>query len=96
MAKRLLVGSASGTLWGVIAGAVFMAMFRDLLPAPGEVALLFAIGLVFVYLPFQVAVGLEVLLRRSSQSLAEIVVVTIACGIGLGLAVSYLIARARR
>lgn len=96
MAKRLAVGAACGIVWAVIAAAVFAAMFRGLLPAPGDVALPFAIGLVFLYLPFLVAAGLESLLGRNSASFAEIVGVTLACGMALGLAASSLIALARR
>jgi hypothetical protein len=65
-------------------------MRGHLLPAPFEVALPFAIGLVFGYFPFVIAMGLEALLGRPSPSLAEIVGVTIACGTALGLAVSRL------
>src|SRR5712691_615964 len=88
VAKRLAAGAASGTVWAAIAVATFAAMFRGLLPAPGELALPLAIGLVTVYFPFLVAVGLESLLGRNSSSYAEIVVVAVACGISLGLAVS--------
>ena len=90
------MGIACGTAWGVVATAVFMAMFRGLLPAPGEVALPLAIGLVFAYLPFQVAVVLENLLGHSSPSLVEIVGITVACGAAMGLVVGSLIELARR
>lgn len=71
-------------------------MFGNLLPAPHEVALPFAVALVFAYLPFIVAVGLEVLLGRSSHSFAEIIGVTLACGMAMGLAASWMLALARR
>ena len=90
------MGIACGTVWGVAATAVFMAMFRGLLPAPGEVALPLAIGLVLVYFPFQVAVVLENLLGHSSPSLVEIVGITVACGAAMGLVAGPLIVLARR
>lgn len=83
-----MIGGLYGTLWGACAAAVFVAMRGHLLPAPFEVALPFAIGLVFAYFPFVTAMGLEALLARPSPSLAEIVGVTIACGAALGLAAS--------
>lgn len=88
MSRRQAIGGLYGTLWGACAAAVFVAMRGHLLLAPSEVALPFAIGLVFGYLPFLVAVGLEALLGRPSPPLAEIVGVTIACGTALGLAAS--------
>lgn len=96
MAKRLAVGAGCGILWGVTAGVVFAAMRGHLLPAPHEVALPLAVALVFAYLPFIVAVGLEVLLGRSSHTFAEVIGVTIACGLAMGLVASWLIALARR
>jgi hypothetical protein len=70
-------------------------MRAHLLPAPSEVGLPVALGLVVAYLPFVVAAGLESLLGRPSPSLAEIVGVTIASGVALGTAMSSLIALVR-
>ena len=94
--RGVATGAACGILWGVIAAAVFTAMRAHLLPAPSEVALPLALALVLAYLPFNFAVGLEVLLGRSSPSFIEIIGVTIACGPVMGLAGSWLIAMGRR
>jgi len=88
VSRRHVVGGLYGTVWGACAAAVFVAMRSELLPAPFEVALPFAIGLVFAYFPFVTAMGLEALLVRPSPSLAEIVGLTIACGTALGFVVS--------
>jgi hypothetical protein len=79
----------------VVAAAVFLAMFRGDLPAPGQVILPFAIGLVLLYLPFLVAAGLETAVGRGSAPLAEIIGVTLASGAGLGVLVSAGIALAQ-
>ena len=91
-----MVGAAGGLLWGVIATAVFLSMFRGLLPAPAEAPLPIAIGLVLLDLPFQIAVGVETAVGRGSSALTEIVAVTLASGTALGLFVTGLIALARR
>ena len=70
-------------------------MFRSLIPAPSEAGLPLAIALVALYLPFLVAVGLEVLVGRNAQALPEIVGVTVASGAGLGVVLSVVIAGAR-
>ena len=95
MIKRLAIGGACGIAWGVIATAVFLAMFRSLIPAPSEAGFPLGIALVVLYLPFVVAVGLEVLIGRSAEALAEVVGVTVASGAGLGMILSVAIARAR-
>lgn len=94
--RGVAIGAGGGILWGVIAAAVFTAMRAHVLPAPSEVAFPLAVALVLAYLPFNFAVGLEVLLGRSSPSFVEIISVTIACGPVMGLAGSWLIALARR
>jgi hypothetical protein len=96
MSKRLAVGAAGGLLWGVIATAVFIGMFRGPLPAPGQVPLPVAIVLVLLYLPFLVAAGIETAVGRGSSALTEIVAVTLASGTALGLLVTALIALAER
>jgi hypothetical protein len=96
VSKRLAVGAAGGLFWGVIAAAVFIGMFRGLLPAPGEVPLPVAIALVLLYLPFLVASGIETAVGRASSGLTEIVAITLASGTALGLFVTGLIALARR
>lgn len=53
-------------------------------------------ALVLAYLPFNVAIGVAVLLGRGSQSFGDIVGVTIASGAAMGMAGSWLIALARR
>jgi len=93
--KRLAIGAAFGIAWGIVATAVFLAMFRGLLPAPGEAGLPLAVPLVVLYLPFVVAIGLEVLVGRSAQALAEVVGVTLASGAGLGAILSAAIAWVR-
>ena len=70
-------------------------MFRSLIPAPSEAGLPLAIALVALYLPFLVAVGLEVLVGRNAQALAEVVGVTVASGAVLGVVLSVVIALAR-
>jgi hypothetical protein len=96
VSKRLGVGAAGGLLWGVIATAVFLSMFRGFLPAPGQVPLPVAIVLDLLYLPFLLAAGIETAIGHSSPGLAEIVAVTLASGIALGLLVTALIALAGR
>ncbi len=95
MGKRLAIGGTFGIAWGVVATAVFLAMFRSLLPAPGEAGFPLAAPLVVLYLPFVVAMWLEVLVGRSAQALAEVVGVTVASGAGLGVILSATITRAR-
>ena len=85
-AKPLAVGAAFGIGWGVFAGCVFVAMRAHLLPAPLEVSLPFAIGLISAYLPVVIALGVETLLGRSSPSLAEVMGMTVACGMTMGMA----------
>ena len=88
MPKWLAIGVAFGLVWGGVGAAVFLTIFRGSIPAPGEVALPLAIGLVGLYLPFVVAAGLETAAGRPSPSLGEIVGVTLAVGAALGLLVS--------
>jgi hypothetical protein len=83
--KGLAIGVVSGLVWGVVGAAVFLAMFRGTIPAPGEVGLPLAIVLVGLYLPFVIAAGLETAAGRPSPSLGEIVSVTLAVGAALGL-----------
>jgi protein-S-isoprenylcysteine O-methyltransferase Ste14 len=94
--KALAIGAAAGFVWGVVGAAVFLAMFRGSIAAPGDVALPLAIVLVGVYLPFVVAAGLETAAGRSSPSLGEIISVTLATGAALGLLVSAGITLVRR
>jgi protein-S-isoprenylcysteine O-methyltransferase Ste14 len=94
--KRLAIGATCGLIWGVVAAAVFVAMFRGDLPAPGRAGLPVAIAMVVLYLPFLVAAGLETAVGRGSAPFAEIIGVTLASGAGLGLLVSAVIALARR
>jgi hypothetical protein len=90
------IGAACGILWGVIASAVFAAMRAHVLPAPSEVALPLAAALVVVYLPFNVAIGVGALLNVRAPSFVDLIGVTIACGAVMGMAVSWLVAGARR
>lgn len=69
----------------MLAAAVFLAMFGDRIPAPGEAGLPLAIVLVVAYLPFLVAAAFEFAAGRSSPSFGEVVSVTLASGAGLGL-----------
>jgi hypothetical protein len=70
-------------------------MIRSLIPAPSEAGFPLGFALVALYLPFVVATGLEVLVGRSAQALAEVVGVTVASGAGLGAILSAAIAWAR-
>jgi hypothetical protein len=90
------MGAACGILWGVIAAAVFAAMRAHLLPAPHELALPLAAALVLAYLPFNVAIGVAVLLSLRAPSFVDLFGVTIACGAVMGMFGSWLIALARR
>jgi hypothetical protein len=81
--KRLATGVLGGTVWGFIAAAVFLAMFRGAIPAPGEAGLA-AILVVLLYFPFLVAVAVETAAGRTS-SFAEIVGLTVASDAGLGI-----------
>ncbi|MGH2471296.1 MAG: hypothetical protein ACRDG6_02690 [Candidatus Limnocylindria bacterium] len=96
MQRRLAIGTACGVVWGVVAAAVFLAMFRGDLPAPGQLVLPLAIGMVVLYLPFLVAAGFETAVGRGSAPLAEIIGVTVAAGAGLGLLVSAAMALAQK
>jgi hypothetical protein len=80
----------------VIAAAVFAAMRAHLLPAPHELALPLALALVLAYLPFNVAIGVAVLLRLPAPSFVDLIGVTIACGAAMGMVGSFLVARTRR
>jgi hypothetical protein len=91
-----VIGALSGAVWGLIAAAVFLAMFRSAIPAPGEAGLPIAIGLVVLYLPFLVAAALETAAGRPSSSFSEIVGLTLASGAGLGILVIAGIALVRR
>jgi len=93
--KRLAIGGACGIAWGVVATAVFLAMFRSLIPAPSEAGFPLGFALVALYLPFAVGIGLEGLVGRSAQALAEVVGVTVASGAGLGAILSAAIAWTR-
>lgn len=96
VSRLAVVGTVCGLLWGLVAAAVFTAMRAYLLPAPSEVALPVALVLVLAYLPFNVAIGVAVLLGRGPQAFVDVIGVTIACGAAIGLAGSWLIALARR
>jgi hypothetical protein len=52
--------------------------------------------LVLAYLPFNVAIGVAVLLSLSAPSFVDLIGVTIACGAAMGMAGSWLVARTRR
>ena len=95
MSRRLAIGGAYGGAWGVVATAVFLAMFRSLIPAPSEAGFPLGFALVALYLPFVVALGLEVLVGRSAQALVEVVGVTVASGAGLRAILSAAIPWAR-
>jgi NhaP-type Na+/H+ or K+/H+ antiporter len=94
--RGVAIGAACGILWGVLASAVFTAMRAHLLPAPSEAALPVALALVLAYLPFNVAIGVAVLLSLSAPSFVDLIGVTIACGAAMGMAGSWLVARTRR
>ena len=88
MGARVLVASAVGGLvWGAVATALFLAMFRGLIPAYGELFLPIAVLGVVATLPFQAAIWALTLLGRSSPQLAEVVVMTLAMGAALGMLV---------
>jgi ABC-type lipoprotein release transport system permease subunit len=95
VARGVAIGTMCGIVWGVVAAAVFTAMRAHLLPTPSEVAFPVALVLVLAYLPFNVAIGVAVLLRLSAQSFVDIIGATIACGAAMGVAGSLLVARAR-
>jgi hypothetical protein len=90
-AKSLAVGPAFGIGWGLIAVGVFAAMRAHLVPAPLEVSPPSAIGSIFAYLPVILALGVETLLSRSSPSFAEVIGVTVACGMTVGMAGSLIV-----
>lgn len=94
--RDVAIGAACGILWGALASAVFTAMRAHLLPAPSEVPLPVALVLVLAYLPFNVAIGVALLLGRGPQSFVDVIGVTVACGAAMGMAGSWLIALTRR
>jgi len=70
----------------VLATVLFLAMFRGLAPAVSELPMPLSVLAYAVILPFQGALAIEALLGHSSPGLAEIVGLTLACGILLGVA----------
>jgi hypothetical protein len=78
-----------GIAWGVVAAVVFVSMFGDPVPSPGEVGLPVGIVLVFAYLPFLVAAGVETAAGRASPALAEVVSVTVGSGAALGIVATW-------
>ena len=88
-------GALSGAVWGLTAAAVFIAMFRGVIPAPGEAGVPIALVLVLLYLPFLVAAAVEAAAGLPSPSFAEIVGVTLASGAGLGIVLTAGIATVR-
>lgn len=94
--RGVAIGAACGILWGMIAAAVFTGMRAHILPAPSEIALPLAVVLVLGYLPFNVAIGIAVLLNMRAPSFVDLIGVTIAWGAAMGVAASWIVARARR
>lgn len=93
--RGVAIGAACGILWGVSAAAVFTAMRAHILPAPSEVPFPLAVALVLAYLPFNVAIGIAVLLNMRAPSFVDVIGVTIASGAAMGTAVSWLVELAR-
>lgn len=71
-------------------------MRAHFLPAPHELALPLAVALVLAYLPFNVAIGVAVLLSLRAPSFVDLIGLTIASGAAMGMFGSWLITRARR
>src|SRR5439155_63364 len=84
--RGILLASIAGLVWGVLATVLFLAMFRGLAPAVSELPMPLSVLAYAVILPFQGALAIEALLGHSSPGLAEIVGLTLACGILLGVA----------
>ena len=84
--RGILLASIAGLVWGALATVLFLAMFRGLAPAVSELPMPLSVLAYAVILPFQGALAIEALLGHSSPGLAEIVGLTLACGILLGVA----------
>ena len=82
--------------WAILATGVHLAMFGGLLPAPGEVALPFAIALVVANLPLLGALVLLTAVNRGSPTLTEVITVAIFAGVVLAFAIAALIVGVRR
>lgn len=96
MRKQLALGAACGFIWGVLAAAVWAAMYGDLLPAPQEIGMPILILPALALVPLIVASGIEAVIGRSSPSLEEHLAATVACGLALGLALTWLVLLVRR
>jgi hypothetical protein len=96
MQKLLAIGAACGLVWGVLAAALWAAMYGDLLPAPQEIGMPILILPALALVPLIVASGIEVAIGRSSPSLEEHLAATVACGLALGLALTWLAILVRR
>lgn len=96
MQKHLVIGAASGLLWGVLAASVWAAMYGGLVPAPQEIGLPALIIPALALVPLIVAAGLETMVGRASPSLGEHLAATVVCGLALGLALGWLAMLVRR
>jgi membrane associated rhomboid family serine protease len=97
MRPHLVIAGALGALYGVIATAVHLAMFRGYLPAPAESWLPLAIVLYIVRAPFIAAIYLSTFaLGRSSPTLAELVIEALIFGALAGVLVVLVTRRSRR
>ena len=76
MCRPTGLGVALGTIWAVVAIAVYLAMKKGILPPPKSVGLIDII-LAALYAPFVGAIGLEALARRASPSFGELVLLTL-------------------
>ena len=94
--KQLVIGAACGLVWGVLAAAVWAAMYGDLLPAPQEIGMPVLIIPALALVPLILATGIEAVIGRSSPSLEEHLAGTVACGLALGLALTWLAILLRR
>lgn len=92
----MAAGAACGLLWGVPAAALWAAMYGDLLPAPNELGFPLLVIPALALVPLIVATGLETIVGRSSPSLGEHLAATVACGLALGLALTWLAMLVRR
>jgi hypothetical protein len=94
--RVLAVSLGAGLVWGCAAVVLFLAMFRGLLPPPGELAFPLNIPMFIGVLPFQVSVLIEGLAARSTYGLGELVVGTVGAGVVLGVALGWLTDAIRR
>jgi hypothetical protein len=96
MRRQLVIASALGAAYGVIATAVHLVMLRGYLPAPAESSLPLAVVLYVVRAPFIAAIYLSTFaLGRSSPTLVELVVEALIFGALAGVLVVLVTTRSR-